>query len=235
MTQTFHDETSLGAAHSTVHSTADGVPAPSAPRGRIERFGRDNAYLLSALPLTTAVFTAVVVTTSVSAVLIGIAVGLPLLALSLSLARGLSSIERLRLRALGMHVSDAAPVARRAGWRGHLDAVGDRASWRAVLHAVVTFPIAITTWSMAIGWWAAALGGLSYPLWRGTLPDGPDDNNLAELLGFTSTHADVVLNLGIGIAFAVTLVPAIRALAGVQSGVSRAILAPELVGNPGAR
>ena len=231
MTQTLHEDASPVA---TDHA-ADPVVAPTAPSGRLQRFARDNAYLLPVLPLATAVFTAVVVTTSVSTALIGVAVGLPLLAFSLSLARGLASVERLRLRALGMDVPDAPAVVTRTGWRGFLDAARDRHSWQAVLHAVVTFPIAITTWSLTIGWWATALGGLSYPLWRGTLPDGPDDQNLAELLGFTSTHADLALNIGIGIAFAVTLVPAIRALAGIQSGVSRAVLAPELVGRPGVQ
>ncbi|MDN5851538.1 MAG: sensor domain-containing protein [Actinomycetia bacterium] len=219
----------------TIDEDFSPVPATTAVSGRLDQFRRDNVYLLPILPLVIAGFTAVVVGTSLAVSLLVIAIGLPLLALSLSLARGLASVERLRLRALGMEIPDAPGVDRRAGWRGFLDAARDRRSWQAALHAVVTFPVAVTTWSLTIGWWAAALGGLSYPLWRGTLPDGSGDQNLAELLGFSSTQADIALNVGIGIVFAVTLVPAVRGLAGLQSGLSRAILAPELVGRPGVQ
>src|SRR5690606_10059594 len=95
---------------------------------------------------------------------------------------------------------------------------------------LVTFPVAVVTWSLTIVWWVGALGGLSYPLWRGMLPDGPDDQNLAELLGITSSYGDIALQVGLGAAFAVTLLPVVRGLAGAQSGLSRAVLAPEQVG-----
>ena len=219
----------------TIHEDLIPAPATSAV-GRLDQFRRDNVYLLSGLPLALVSFTAVTVATSLAVSLALVVIGVPLLALSLSLARGFTGIERLRLRALGMEVPDAAgPVATRTGWDGQLDAARDRRSWQAVLHAVVTFPIVATTWSLTVGWWATALGGLSYPLWRGALPDGPDDQGLAELLGFTSTSADLALHIGIGVAFALTLVPAIRALAGLQAGLSRAFIAPDQVGRPGVQ
>lgn len=199
---------------------------------RLDRFRRDNSYLLPQLPLAVLGFTAVVTATAVSTSLLVIGIGLPLLALSLMLARGFASVERLRLRALGMNIPAAPRTARRTGWRGWVDAIRDRRSWLDALHAVVTFPTAVVTWSLTVAWWAGALGGLSYPLWRWSLPDDPQDENLAELIGITSAQGDIALHLGIGLAFALTIVPVLRGLAGLQSGLSRSVLAPELVGTP---
>lgn len=220
--------------NTTLQATPSTPSAPPVPgsAGRLDRFRRDNLYLLPALPVALVAFTAVVCASAVSASLLVVWIGLPLLALSLTMARGFASVERVRLRALGMPVPSRTPVARRGGWRGWMDVLRDRGSWLDLLHAVVTFPLAVVTWSLTVVWWAGALGGLSYPLWRGTLPDGPDDQNLAELLGITSTYGDIALQVGIGAAFAVTLIPVVRGLAGVQSGLSRAVLAPEQVGTP---
>lgn len=208
------------------------VPAISSSpaTSRVEQFRRDNAYLLPSFLLSTLAFVAVVTATSVSVSLLAIGVGLPLLALSLMMARGFASVERVRLRALGMRIPQPATPVRRSGWHGWIDAACDRRSWLDAMHAVVTYPIAAVAGALTVTWWAAALGGLSYPLWRWTLPDGPDNQNLAELMGITSTAGDIALNLGIGAAFAITLVPVVRGLAGTLSGLSRAVLAPELAG-----
>ncbi|UPK73846.1 sensor domain-containing protein [Nocardioidaceae bacterium SCSIO 66511] len=200
---------------------------------RLVQFRRDNTYLLPSLPIAIGSFTAVVTAIAVSVGLLPIVVGLPLLALSLLVARGFASVERLRLRALGMPVPAPERVAVRAGWRGSLDAIRDKRAWLDALHAIVTFPTAIIAWSLTIAWWAGALGGLSYPLWRWALPDGSDDQNLAELIGIDSSTGEIALTVGIGLAFALTIVPVIRGLAGGQSGLSRAVLAPEQVGTPG--
>lgn len=199
------------------------------------QFRRDNTYLLPQLPLAVVAFAGVIATTAASVSLLVIAVGLPLLALSLMLARGFASVERLRLRALGMRVPEPGRPTRRDGWRGWVDAVSDRRSWLDALHAVVTFPSAVATWSVTVTWWAGALGGLSYPLWRWALPDDPQDDNVAQFIGIDSAAGDIALHVGIGLAFAVTIVPVVRGLAGLQSGLSRAVLAPEQVGTPGAR
>ena len=213
------------------------VPSPTTTTvgSRLDQFRRDSTYLLTSLPIAVFSFTTVVTATAVSVALLPIAIGLPLLAVSLMIAGGLASVERLRLRALGMHVPTPARAVGREGWRGWVDAIRNTRSWLDAMHAVVTFPSAVVTWSLALTWWAGALGGLSYPLWQWTLPDGSDDNNLADLMGISSEAGDIALGVGIGLAFAVTILPVVRGLAGLQSGLSRSVLAPEQVGTPGAQ
>ena len=94
-----------------------------------------------------------------------------------------------------------------------------------MVHAVIGFVTTTVTWSIALTWWAGALGGLSYPLWGWSIPNGPEDQELPELLGLGTSYAtEVVFYLAMGAVFVLTLPWVVRALTALRSGLSRALL-----------
>ena len=189
-----------------------------------QRLGRDNLYLLLGFPLALTAFVVMVTLLSLSAGLLVTVVGIFVAVATLYVGKGFAALERVRIDALG-----GAPVLRPRYRHGRaLTVLRDGQAWRDALHALVAFPVAVVTWSLTITWWAAALGGLTYPIWYRWLPrDNPpvEDNwTLAELLGFQSVAADVLLNLAIGVAFAATLPYVLHGMAVAQAGIGRVLL-----------
>jgi signal transduction histidine kinase len=212
-------------------TTVAAAPVPR-PRGRLAQLGVDTAYVFFGFPLGVAAFVAVITGVAVSAGLLVVWIGVPLLTLTLFVARGFATAERTQLPAvLARPVPspayrsagpDARPVTRLiTPWR-------DPQSWLDVLHAIVRFPFAILSFCVAVTFWAGALGGLTYAAWDWALPEpaqSTDNKDLIELLGFeTSSGRRILLYTVIGLIFAVMLPFAVRGVALLQANVGRLLL-----------
>ncbi|MGJ7441835.1 sensor histidine kinase [Aquipuribacter sp. MA13-6] len=196
----------------------------------VRRLGRDTLYVVAGLPLAVLSFSLVVTGLAASLGLLITLLGIPLAVGTLLMARGFAVVERARLQLLDGRPLLPAGHRRpgRGGWRGLLARLKDPQSWLDVLHAVVGFPVAVLTSVVAVTWWAVTLGGLTYWFWQTFLPDDGDDG-LARLLGWEQPWADSVLNLAVGLLFALTLVPVLRGCAALQAGLARLLVAnPQL-------
>lgn len=200
------------------------------PRAGWRQLPRDLGYLLPGLPI--AIFSFVVLITGfflgLGLVVLAL-LGLVILAATLAIARGLAAAERARVGV--MEGRTVGPVYHRpvsggglARFRGHLR---DPQRWKEWGHGLLILPVRVFTWSLTITWTAAALGGTTYPLWAWALPEGDGDQDLAELLGWDTPGADIVLNLGIGLVFAASLPYVTRVLAMTESSLAWAMLTNE--------
>jgi signal transduction histidine kinase len=125
-------------------------------------------YSLIGLPIGIAGFVFVVTSLSVSLGLSITLIGIPMLAVAISMARGLSGIYRgLGRGLLGISVDRPTVHRRRSGLLGYLT---EPNAWRATLFLVVQFPVAIADFTIAVTLWSCAVGGITYPLWRNGLP-----------------------------------------------------------------
>jgi signal transduction histidine kinase len=119
-------------------------------------------YCLVGFPFAVAGFVFAVVSLSVSAGLSVTLIGLPLLGISLAIARGFGGVERAFGRTfLGVDVAKPV-VRRRPGLIGYL---GERNGWRAMLFLLVRFPVAIAEFSITVSLFAYSWGGVTYPIW----------------------------------------------------------------------
>jgi len=188
---------------------------------------RDTGYTLLQFPLATASFAALVTGLSLAGGLIVLVVGLPVLVAVLGLARlfahgqrelvGLRSNEPITPGLYRRSPSDST-------WKRWLTAVRTPQPWLDVLHGIVNFPVAILTFTVATVWWSVATGGLSYWFWQQWLPDtDPDEiRTLPELLRWNVSES--LMYLVLGIVFAATLIPVMKACAGLHEGLARLLL-----------
>jgi signal transduction histidine kinase len=175
-------------------------------RHRLQRFGSDLAYQLSALPASILAFTVVVCVLSLAASAIGIIVGLPFLLVLFAVVRWNARLERARTRwALGQPVGEA--YRRRDGnWLRRLRIVaGDPQSWKdlAWLTFVGIFGFAVSV--AVITMWATIAGLLVLPAWYWSLPNDGVDFGLfrADTLGEAFLGVDVGL-VSIPVAYVLT-------------------------------
>lgn len=199
------------------------APLDSAP---VTRVAADTRYVLTGFPVGTA---ATIVCSSGFALGLGLAVigiGVPILAATLVMARGLAVTERARVaRVLGEPVT--APAYRAATSdtvvSRLLAAVLDPRSWRDLAHAVLRFIPSTVAFSVVVTWLAGMAGGFSWALWGWALPDGGTE--LAEMLGFGDAYpTTVVWHLVVGVLFAVTLPAVARWAAVLEARFARALL-----------
>ncbi|MFC3965621.1 sensor domain-containing protein [Nocardia jiangsuensis] len=160
----------------------------------LRRSGLDFAYILLALPLAVLGFVLGVSLFAASLGTVVVFVGIPLLALTLLVARGFADIERVRLAQLTGTATPRpryAPAPEGAGWfRRITTPITQPQSWLDLLYAVLNLPIAIVTFVLPITWWALAAGGLTYWFWGRFLPRGDHNDVLVE----TMTGADTAGN-----------------------------------------
>lgn len=195
----------------------------------IRRLGRETVYLLLGLPIAVISFTVIVTGLSVGGGLLVTVVGIPILTLTLFVARGFAELERAQLRQfLGQEVPavryrTAGPDA---GWfRRMLVPLADAQLWLDVVHSLVSFVTSTVAWSFAVTWWAGAIGGLTWPLWGWAIPNGTDDEDLFELIGLGDAYTTkVVGNLVVGLFFAATLPFVITGFARLRAAVARLLL-----------
>jgi signal transduction histidine kinase len=139
------------------------------------RTWKEAAYAIVALPLGVAWFTIFLTLVTTSLSLLILVVGLPLLALTLWLARGASRVQREVAGALlDAHISGRPNVgsgATRPWWRRVLEPVLDLSTWRALAYLVVfAFPVGLTLFLAAVILWSVALSFVSAPIWYLFIP-----------------------------------------------------------------
>jgi hypothetical protein len=162
-------------------------PAKPEHYGRIRQLAGDTGYLLGGFPLAVAGFTVVVTGLSAGVGLLVVAVGVPVLAGTVLAARLFADIERLRIPAV-LHRPRIRPIYRisQAGegfWKRMTAPLTQAQGWLDVAHALLFFPIAVITFCVVVTWWAAAIGGTLTFAWDWSIPRGPDNTSLAQLIG----------------------------------------------------
>ncbi|MBP2702229.1 sensor domain-containing protein [Microbispora sp. RL4-1S] len=195
----------------------------------LRRLTGDTVYLLVGFPLAVIAFCLVVTGLSAGAGLLVVWVGVPVLALTVLVARGMGDVERARLRGV-LGVDLVRPRYPRspsgAGWfRRMLTPLAGGQPWLDTLHALVAFPVATATFCLSLVWWAVAISGLTYPVYGWFFSEIPDNHGLPELLGLGRGYAiDSVFYVLLGAVAALTLYPAVRACAVLQASLARALL-----------
>jgi signal transduction histidine kinase len=213
--------------------TADQIPAR---RRWLAQLGVDSAYVLVGFPLGVIAFALVLTLLVVGAsLLVVLLAGVPVLVGTAYLARGIAEAERARVAPVlgrarvGVYYRRAQPDA--GGLRRLLTPFTEVQYWLDALHAMVRFPVSTFTFCVVVFWWAMTLGGLTYALWDAALPhDEPsgivfNDVPLVEVLGLENTFANrVLVNMVLGVAFAVTLPFVVRLCALVEAWLAHAML-----------
>lgn len=128
------------------------------------------AYLAMNLPLGIGTFVFVVTTLSVGVGTVIIWVGLAVLALSMLVMRGLTSMERLRVHAmLGTYIaSPYRPLPERGRW---LSRVKDPATWKDLAYLVLLLPLGIAEFTIVTVLWSVSLYLTLLPLYWSWIPD----------------------------------------------------------------
>lgn len=208
---------------------APATPTSSLPGRVLHQLGADTRYLLAGLPIATAAFVVLVTGFALSAGLLAVAVGLPVLGVTLLAARGFADVERRTLKDVSRGRPTPRPAYRAADpksniYRRAITPLTQGQSWLDLLHGIVNFVVSIVTFSLTVTWWASAAGGLTYGIWERFLPGGGNDVVVTAVLGSYSHVGEIALFTVAGAVFAITLVPVMRALTGIRAGISRALL-----------
>lgn len=122
----------------------------------------------------------------------------------------------------------------RTGFFGWLKAVlGNGHYWLYLLHTIlIGFVVSTITFTIAITWFAIALGGLTSWIWYWFIPNGGRNFYLSEWMSdrwnwnlpFDGTTGDIILQLVLGVIFALTLPLVTRGLVWVHWAIGRGML-----------
>jgi signal transduction histidine kinase len=195
----------------------------------LRQLAADTGYVLLGFPIAVASFV-VLITGLALGVGLGITViGLPILAGALYAARGFADIERLRMP-LVLRQDRVRPHYRSAEegasvWRRVITPIADSQSWLDLAHGIVKFPVGIFSFVVTLTWWAGAIGGCFYWSYAWAIPNGPDDQDLAELLGLgDSIGARIAMYSAFGLFFLITLPVVVRGCALLEASFGKALL-----------
>ncbi|TMR88712.1 sensor domain-containing protein, partial [Nonomuraea basaltis] len=129
-----------------------------------------------------------------------------------------------------------APAPAGAGWfRRLMNPLVNGQAWLDLLWGIVSFPFSLAAFVLATVWWAIAIAGLTSPIHGWIVARIPGvELWVPTWLGFPewlvgSDLFFVIFNTGVGLLFALTLVPVLRIAALLKAGVAQAMLtrAPE--------
>jgi signal transduction histidine kinase len=196
----------------------------------LSRLGRDAAYTILGLPLAVVGFALSIAFFSASLGTLVVYIGIPLLAVTLLMARGFADIERVRLRQLTdtpVPRPHYEPAPQGAGWfRRVTTPMRQPQSWLDLLYNVLNLPVAIVAFVLPVTWWAAALGGLTYWYWGRFIPYGPDQHDVVveTLFGADNEHTRTLFNTFIGIFAILTLYAVQRGSAALHAAFARTLL-----------
>jgi signal transduction histidine kinase len=212
----------------TTTTYADEQYAPSPALRMLRQLGIDSQYVLFGFPLGIIAFVLCLTGFVLGVGLTVIWVGVVVMTATLIMSRGLATLERVRIRPVLRRAVPHPYYKKRpdAGYlRRVLTPLTDGQAWLDLLHGVFRFIPSTVSFSFVVSWWAAALGGLSWSLWGWSLPDGPDDRDLPDLLGFSRDYGThVTFYLVAGVFFAVTLYPVVRGAALLEALFARGLL-----------
>jgi signal transduction histidine kinase len=199
------------------------------PQRMLRQLGADTVYVLTGFPLAIISLVLLITGVSLGAGMLVLVVGIAIVTGTLLLARGLATVERARVApVLGHRLPH--PYYRKAPpsagfWRRTFTPIADAQSWLDLVHGIFHLIPATIAFSFVVTWWTGALAGLSYPLWDWALPRSETDQDLAELLGLgDGTTVRILLNVGIGLFFALTLYPVVRGATMLPALFARGLL-----------
>ena len=189
----------------------------------------DTTYtLLIGLPLAIISFTLMVTGVVLSAGLLITTLGIPVLAGTLLIARGLADLHRVSLGNV-VHRPTPRPHYQKSepgrGWRRVFTPIRDSQSWLDLVAGIVDLPFALVAFVVTVVWWSIGLAGISSIFWDWSIPYKPGNYGPFRALGVANTHANrVVLYTIAGVIFLVTLPGAVRLVALLRAHVARALL-----------
>jgi signal transduction histidine kinase len=204
-------------------------PAPPARVGILRRLGIDTGYVVLGFPLAVVTFAALVAGLSAGLGTLVVVVGLPILTATVFMARCFADIERLRFPAV-LRLPRSRPnyraAPRGAGvWKRIITPLTQSQYWLDVAHGVLQFPMAVAAFCIVVSWWAVAVAGTLTVTWDWSVPRGPDNTSLAQLIGLgDSSFARIGFQTAVGLACLLTLPAVTRGCALVCAGFSRFLL-----------
>jgi signal transduction histidine kinase len=204
------------------------APAIDRPRG-VRRVLYESAYNLSAFPIALVAFIVVLVDLALGVGLLVLIGGILLISVGVMVARGFARFERIRLRGmLGREAATPTYLCAPADagfWRRQLTPLKDAQSWLEVVWALVGLVTGVLAFAVTLAWWAAAGAGLTYWFWQRFIPEEPDNHDLAYYLGLGDGRtAASLVELGLGIAFLLTLPWAVRLVTTIHSSLAWVLL-----------
>ncbi|HET6530329.1 MAG TPA: sensor histidine kinase [Actinoplanes sp.] len=192
------------------------------------QLGRDTLYVLVGFPLG---LIAVVLSMTLFWLGVGLSliwIGVPLLVGVMLLVRGLATVERARMAPVIGRRMPHPYYKRPSGpgfWAQVRAPLTDGQSWLDLLHAMFRFIPSTIAFAVVLTWWVGAVSGLTFPLWDWSIPRGPDNVDLPELLGLgDGSITRTILYLAIGAFFALTLYPVVRGAALLEASFARGLL-----------
>jgi signal transduction histidine kinase len=219
--------------------TADTAVLPSTPprtavaalpvhrAGWFRQLGVDTGYNLLRFPLAITSFVLVVTGLSLGAGLLVVWVGVAVLALTLVVSRGLATVERAMIAPVLRRPVPSPAYLRPEGspTRQVLTPLRDPQTWLDALHGVLCLATAILGFVVTVTFWSITLAGLTYATYDWTIPHGPGNHDLLDLLGFADgTGERIAFNTGIGVLAALVLPFAVRGTAVLQAELGRVLL-----------
>src|SRR4051794_37375528 len=168
----------------TTQASAPLAPAPAALR-LLRRLAIDSQYVLVGFPLGIIAIVLLMTGFWLGVGLAVIWVGIPVLVATIFMARGFAAVERARIGPVfGRQVPHPYYKKRPdADWlRRMFTPLADGQSWLDLLHGMFRFIPSTIAFSFVVTWWAGTLGGLSWFLWGWSIPNGPDNQDLPDLL-----------------------------------------------------
>lgn len=202
--------------------------AASRPRRSLPaRVLGETGYVLAAFPLSLLALPIVAAMFSVGLGLSVTVIGLPLLALAGYVARTFALINRRLIRNT-LQADAASPVYRRDErglLRRALTTLGDPQTWLDILYGLFGFILATISFVLTVVWWTLTLGGLSWVLWGWSLPNGPNDQDVPELIGLGDSYLiKLAWYTVIGLLALLTLPWVVRAAAWITAGPALLLL-----------
>ena len=163
-----------------MNSAVTATPHAGLRRERIDHAWKETLYLLLDLAVGVAGFTVIVTGMSLGLGLLITLIGIPIIAVTLLLARWAGRAELARARALlDLDLPAPGPLPREEGVLARIFApIRDATAWKAAAYFVLMLPAGIATFTIAVTWWAASLAMLTLPAWAWALPhNGPNLGN----------------------------------------------------------
>jgi signal transduction histidine kinase len=194
----------------------------------LRQLGLDTQFILLGFPLGLITVVLCMVGFFLGVGLAVLWVGLPLVMVTVMMARGFATIERARIAPiLGRRMPH--PVYRHASrpgfWHRVLTPLRDSQSWLDLLHGMFRFIPSTFAFGFALVWWVGTIGGLTFVLWDWSIPRGPDDTDLPQLLGMGDGWITrVIFYMAVGVFFAGTLYPVVRGVALLEALFARGLL-----------